>query len=45
MFLAIPNSIFLAQEPPLGHRIVSKNILDNPMEGYAIERLGRIPTG
>jgi hypothetical protein len=28
MFLATPNSFFLSQDPPLGLRIVSKNILD-----------------
>jgi len=45
MFFATPNYRFLSQEPSLGQGVVSKNILGNPREGYAIERLGKIPTG
>jgi hypothetical protein len=45
MLLATSNYQFLPQEPPLGQGVVSKNILGNPMEGYTIERLGKIPTG
>jgi hypothetical protein len=45
VFLATPNSLFPSHEQPPGECSASKNILGNPMEGYAIERLGRIPAG
>jgi hypothetical protein len=43
--LGDPEFLIPVPRSSLGQGSVSKNILDNAMEGYAIERLGRIPTG